>query len=652
MSPEVLRMANWGKEKMVMNPATQEWRVVRKAPASPEIIRMWESAPKTLRQLGIVVKTWGKALWAFHFRFPSEQEILGMNEMEALSSSDRVDDKGFDPPCPIGKSYLPFQMAGIKYMHMKPGVILGDEMGLGKTVQIIGLINLLPEVKKVLIVCPAGLKANWLKEYREWTTRDLTVRVMPSSDKRLPNADVVIMNYDILWKMRFDIRKVNWDMVACDEAHYLKNQTSLRSRAMLGYTCDKTKEVIPPVQAKRRILATGSPMPNRTKELWPLLNYVDPDTWKSKEYYLFAHRYCGALVTSNGMVINDLGNKNSEELNRKMRRTCLVRREKVNVLKDLPAKTRQTIWIASDTAVDFWSEGEELNTKRMREVRANLERQCAMFEIAKAESFTSYMRVYNEMKQTSGTAYNLMAKMRKKISMAKIEPCLRILQETLKEGVKFIVFAHHIEAQQELHRRLEHSIAIPGGMDSTEKQKLVNRFQEDDSIRCAVLSLQGSSTGLTLTAASTVFMFEWDWVPGVNMQAEDRLHRIGQKDNVLCRYMVLEGSLDETMIGIILDKQNAIDRTVNLDGKAGTQLDYDLEKMFMAEHQRLIDDARKIPEGERYEIKKQIDAIRKRGPLKSGYDQVIADSLKQSLWKDAHYAVAKKFIRRHLASMG
>ena len=170
-----------------------------------------------------------------------------------------------DIPVPAGLAYLPYQLAGINLLRERHNALLADEMGLGKTIQVIGLLNAEPAIKRVLIVCPASLKLNWLRELTKWLT---TPREIGIVNGVFPQTDIVIINYDILTRHRAGLMAQTWDLMVADKSHKIKNDKAQRTRALLGKWSRDKDELQLPVQAKRKIFVTGTPIANRPVELW------------------------------------------------------------------------------------------------------------------------------------------------------------------------------------------------------------------------------------------------------------------------------------------------------------------------------------------------------------------------------------------------
>ena len=260
-------------------------------------------------------------------------------------------------PVPPGKEYAPFQKSGIRYALGARGTIIADEMGLGKTVQAIGVLNTMTKrTREALIVCPAGLRTNWHNELAAW---------------RLPAAPrCTVMSYHEAQQLctrenAGQIPPGYYGTLIFDEAQYIKNGDTQRCRAIEQIAKGVTDKVI---------ALTGTPMENRVVELWPLLRIVCPEVWdpprpenrfiESSEqreshpgagpnFWDFARRYCDLKMKSfkygRGFrkTLDFSGASNLEELNRKLRQTCMVRRMKADVLPELPAKRRQIILLKS-----------------------------------------------------------------------------------------------------------------------------------------------------------------------------------------------------------------------------------------------------------------------------------------------------------------
>ena len=199
----------------------------------------------------------------------------------------RATDSNIKIPAPKGCKYMPFQKAGIAYAQDRKNVLFGDEMGLGKTIEVAGVLNCEKEAKKILVVCPASLKINWKRELEKWLVRKAEIVVVMSKDEWPEEADIIIVNYDILKKFPelfkitigaikslrkkatkyFEYVGPKWDFLVVDECHYVKNAKAQRTK-MVGK-----------IEAERKLYLTGTPIVNRPVELYPILQTLDPKNW-------------------------------------------------------------------------------------------------------------------------------------------------------------------------------------------------------------------------------------------------------------------------------------------------------------------------------------------------------------------------------------
>jgi len=424
------------------------------------------------------------------------------------------------------------------------GVFLADEMGLGKTPMSIGVSNAIPLIHNVLIVCPASLKLNWKKEWLRWDTKNLSIGVVQPGKKSFPITDVVIINYDVLKKYRGEIRERQWNLAIFDEAHFLKESKTGRTREVIGIKRSRRVEkadgtieekyAFPPIPAERYMFLSGTPIVNRPKELFPILQMIDPDGLGSN-FMKYALRYCAAFKGRFGWDFS--GASNLDELQEILRSKFMVRRLKKDVLKELPPKQRQVLVLEASGLEELLEKEKQTYDKYA--------------ESLKDGDFET-------------PAFCEMSRVRKDVAVAKIPFIVEHIQEALEELDKICVFVHHHEVVDALCAAFGNScVHIDGRSKNEDRDAAVTRFQEDPSCKIFVGTIRAAGVGITLTASSNVIFGELDWVPGNVSQAEDRCHRIGQTDSVFVRHLVLEGSLDERMAQIIVEKQEVIDKALD-----------------------------------------------------------------------------------------
>lgn len=478
--------------------------------------------------------SWVKGVQGVKHALCSEE---GKEAAAKVAESRAVDAVG-DFPAPTGKAYLPFQRAGIAYTLAHTHTLIADEMGLGKTVQAIGVINADEAIKTVLVVCPASLKGNWRSELDAWFGdgssgfRWRKTKAGHIGDAHLSRAGltVQVVNYDMLKH----VEAFPYDLAVFDEFQYCKNGKAKRTQAAIRLAH----------AAKKVIGLTGTPINNRPKELYSQLLALKSDlAWAEtpkgcdKKEVNFLFRYCGPqkVWTGRKTVTTFDGATNLDELQERLRSELMVRRLKADVLTELPAKVRQVIALDVVTGCEDHDIG-EITEENYESVIAGLRKSGKVaFEDISAERHTQ--------------------------ALAKIPQAVEFIREALDSDPlkKIIVFAHHHDVLDGLAEGLsEYGIArIDGRTATSTRQAVVKAFQEGPA-RVFVGSLTAASTGLTLTASSHVVFVELDWQPGTMAQAEDRAHRIGQRDSVLVQWLVVNGSLDSKIAKILVKKTGVI----------------------------------------------------------------------------------------------
>jgi len=380
-----------------------------------------------------------------------------------------------------------------------------------------------------LVICPASLKLNWEKEAKIWA-KDLSVEVLAGKKPyTLKNADITIINYDLAngWKDSFIAH--NFATVILDECHYIKNTKAGRTKAVQEIAKD----------IKYVIAISGTPITNRPIEFFPALNLVRSDLFPS--FFMYGKRYCNAHKNKYGWDFS--GSSNLDELHRILTETCMIRRLKKDVLADLPEKVQQVIPV------------EITNRKEYNKVEANVISWIR-------ENFGDKAA----KKASKAEALVTIEKLKQKAVEGKFEASLEWIKNTLENG-KLVVFATHTEIINRLMGELSeyNPVKIDGSCSSKDREDVVNRFQTDESCKVFIGNIKAAGTGITLTAAHTVVFLEFAWDPGSHSQAEDRIHRIGQKDGALAVYLVAVDTIEESLVSLIDEKRKVLDAA--LDGK-------------------------------------------------------------------------------------
>ena len=573
---DVLAGLKWSEPREVKTAVGA--RITRSARPSAEFLDLWAVQQPQLRALGYSLGRWPKDTGpqkVTKWEKVPDKVLLQRQSAKELS---RAVDAQINAPVPEGLAYLGYQRAGIAFALARPATLLGDEMGLGKTIQAIGLINCLlseqldPKLR-VLVVCPASLKLNWKRELQKWLVKDMPLFVADS--KMCPDIlGVTIINYDILFKHADLLHRVVWDIVICDEAHFLKaGQKSRRGKMVFGIEPTPKQAAagvtrVPGIRATRRLLLTGTPIANKPSELFPLINYLDPERWSN--FFKFGLRYCGGH--KNGGYWDFSGATNLSELQDVLRSTIMVRRLKKDVLTELPPKRRQIIEIPVEGELSRLVKAERQAYEERDAEIAGLE---AAVELAKAaDNEEAYRAAVTSLATGRADVFGAIATLRRETAIAKIPHVIEHVRAALEESESIVVMCHHHAVSDALHREFAGiSVLHRGDMDIRARDEAVLAFQgdaaagrlPDPKIRLFVGSIQASGVGITLTRSSHEVFAELDWVPGNVSQAEDRCHRIGQAGSVLIQHLVLEGSLDAIMAKRIIAKQMVIERALDVD---------------------------------------------------------------------------------------
>lgn len=435
---------------------------------------------------------------------------------------------------------FPYQKQGIAYALQKKRCFFGDQPGLGKTLQAIGTA-FIAKSWPVLVICPASLKINWQREWKKFTGKDAIIL----DDRNKNNwyryfemgcCDVFITNYESLKKFFVEdfaggvtrsIRlKPEADLFKCiiiDESHRCKSSKTQQSK--ICYKLCKGKEY--------RFLLTGTPSINGPKDLIQQLKIMgrldDFGGYKSFETNFMQ----GPREASN-----------LEMLNWRLWNTCFFRREKAKVLDQLPDKMRQVV------NMDI------TNRKEYQDAERDLIGYLASYENADDEKLRKAER---------GKVMVQMQKLRQIAARGKIPAAIEFIQDIMDSGEKLIVFAFLKEVVQELKNVFPSAVTIVGDNTSQERQEAVDRFQNDPKCNLIICNYKSAGVGLTLTASSRVAFIEFPWTFADCEQAEDRAHRIGQKDSVNCYYFLGRSTIDEDVWELIQTKKDIANDVTGTD---------------------------------------------------------------------------------------
>jgi SNF2 family DNA or RNA helicase len=451
-----------------------------------------------------------------------------------------------------------YQDEGRRWLRSRMSGLLADEMGLGKTVQALAAFcdfkNTRPDAR-LLVVAPNRLLSTWEEEALKWTTYSVAVAT-GSAVKRLDainaKADITVIAYDNLKRNLPDLNDTGFAMVVFDEAHYLKDQRSQRTKAAFGLRC------------LRRVLMTGSPLLNRVDELWPLLFLIDPPSFSN--YWTFVNRYAVFGGWQDKQII---GVQNAAELRSKIA-PLMLRRLKADVLEALPPKTvvrRECELLPSQR-------------KMYDQARNELRVEFADHEEEISNALTKLLR----LKQITGTPACFGAP----DESAKLDLLMDVLDE-IGDDNKVVVFTHFRGVATAIENRLV-AAKIPyarfTGAESDVERTTARRAFQTLSIaaggpRVLLCSYGVATEGITLTAASHAVMVDKLYVPALQSQAEDRLHRVGQKDNVTIIELFAKNTIDTRIEKILATKRGVFESIITEDAfEASLRADLDVMELL------------------------------------------------------------------------
>ena len=471
------------------------------------------------------------------------QTLQGLRSPQALAA--------LDPGAALQATLRPYQQVGVCWLHLLSklglGACLADDMGLGKTIQVLSLLLVLKNqagatqpaseaTKPSLLVAPASLLANWASESARFAPglRILVAHpsAMPASElkavdaARLAQVDLVITSYGTLLRLPW-LKDTAWRLCVIDEAQAIKNPNARQTRA--------TKQL----RAQARIALTGTPVENRLGDLWSIFDFINPGLLGSsgefaaltKQLVKRAHNPYGPL--------------------RELVRPYILRRMKTDksVIADLPDKTEVKAWCPLSRKQAALYEAAVQDLARDLEQSAGIQRQGVVLA-----ALMRFKQICNHPSQWLGDNAWAEDDSGKWARLRELAEVIAARQD------KVLVFTQFREMTAPLAAFLgsvfgRPGLVLHGQTPVKQRQELVKRFQDDESVPFFVLSLKAGGAGLNLTAASHVIHFDRWWNPAVENQATDRAFRIGQKKNVLVHKFVCRGTVEEKVDALIESKR-------------------------------------------------------------------------------------------------
>jgi len=421
----------------------------------------------------------------------------------------------------------PFQEEAVAFAKQNRNVILAHEPGLGKTAIAICATERFP----ILVVCPNTLKLFWQQQFRIWQSEDFSVELFDGSVGASPNETLIsriyIIHYEALRKWWPVLAKVSWGTIVVDEAHRIKNRKAQQTKA------------IKKLNAPMKLLLTGTPIINRPDELWSLLNFLFPKDKRYTSYWRWFNEHVLAVPRPWG-GFDILGVRDPKGF-RKSLQGIIIRRTKADVLPDLPEKTYTTVPI--DLGPEQRKAYDQMRLELMAEISDDV-------TIIAREALSKLIRLRQ-------LAIGLGFFDPENMTSAKIDTIVEMIQDW--NGKKVVVCSEFRWPVRRLVDALRGvgvtAESLTGETPQEDRAALVEKFQTQPSPQVLAMTSATGGIGITLTAADTMIFIDKPWAPAYLQQAEDRIHRIGQKSSVQIITLLARKTIEERTEKLLLQKE-------------------------------------------------------------------------------------------------
>ena len=455
-------------------------------------------------------------------------------KLEKLLSFEKFDE--YKVPCSFKGDLRPYQFAGYNWLRFLEdynfGGCLADDMGLGKTIQTLALLqhqkNENPGSTS-LIIMPTSLLYNWEMEAKKFTPEIKILnytginRVKDTS--QFASYDIVITSYGTTRVDTEILREFYFNYIILDESQAIKNPDSLISK--------KVREL----KSRRKLILTGTPIENSTLDLWSQMSFLNPGLLGNESY--FKKEY-----------LKPIEKKRDEEKTKKLNaliKPFLLRREKSQVADDLPEKVINVRYCTMSEAQKevYEKEKNAFRSKIMDVIESD---GLAKSHMVLLQGLTQLRQIANHPKMTDPGYQD---------GSGKLEEVTYMIENSISKGHKVLIFSQFVKHLKIISDYLDKQQIVYAYLDGTTKdrQKQVERFQNDPDVSIFLISLKAGGTGLNLTKADYVFLLDPWWNPAVEAQAIDRAHRIGQTKKVFAYKFVSKDTIEEKILKLQEHKQ-------------------------------------------------------------------------------------------------
>ena len=495
-----------------------------------------------------------------------EKKRKGSNGKATDSPSSPSDKTGFIQPCNLaGGTLMPYQLEGLKWLLSlwENGLsgILADEMGLGKTIQVISLIAHLRQMNisgPFLIAGPLATLPNWINEFKKWlpsvqcvlyhgskAEREIIRTDLMGIDKqKCTEFPVLITSFEICIVDRPHLERYNWQYLILDEGHRIKNRNC---RLVRELKC---------LRSTSRLLLTGTPIQNSLEELWSLLNFVNPVIFDDLEVFQswFGFRNIG----KDTQVEDIIGTEKKERVVSKLHeilRPFLLRRMKKDVLIKMPPKREVVVYCGMSSLQSEYYSLVANGNLRDTLVKMGIEGAKETSQINNTMNFRKVCNhpfLFGEPRDASGAYLGDVNPQLLVMASGKFKLLDRMLPKLKAAGHKVLIFSQMTELLNILQDFVEYKgyqqCRLDGSTELKERQRMIDQFNKDPEIFVFLLSTRAGGQGINLTAADTVVLFDSDWNPHMDSQAQDRCHRIGQRRSVMTYRLLTAGTVEIEMM--------------------------------------------------------------------------------------------------------
>jgi len=467
-------------------------------------------------------------------------------------------------PVTVQAEMRPYQKDGFDFLchltHLRLGGILADDMGLGKTLQTLAWLCWLKDHNKkdpkpALVICPASVLHNWRREAERFTPH-LKVLVLESGAarhnlrKQIPQYDLIVTNYALLRRDLGELQKFAFRAIVLDEAQFIKNPGA------------QVTQSVKQLKAGHRLALTGTPLENRLLDLWSIVDFIQPTYLGNQDHFTETYEPRGEDAESAQRIAR-------RRLSAKLR-PLLLRRLKQHVAKDLPERIeqRRDCQLGDDQRKLYLA---ELRRSREQVMKTVAEQGLNKSKIHVLAALTRLRQICCHPKLVGNDA-----------ASGKTETLFELLDTLVAEGQKVLLFSQFVQMlallQEECRQRQFVTHILTG--KTKDRQDVVNAFQNDPNPAVFLLSLRAAGTGLNLTTASYVVLYDPWWNPAVEAQAIDRSHRIGQTRTVNAYRLISPGTVEEKIWELQQGKAQTIADVLGEEGFARSLSKADLEYLF------------------------------------------------------------------------